>query len=262
MSNRSTQSTGTIPEEYDRRIGPVLFAEHAEIVARRVASFHPERVLETAAGTGIATRRLRDLLSESTELVATDVDPAMLAIARNKFEPRHKVQFQQVDATNLPYPDSSFDVVTCQFGVMFFADKDRSYREAQRVLRRGGRYVFSVWDSLQYNHPIRIIREIIVGLLPIDQAYDYSAIDPIKESLLSAGFGDIRIDIVSLQNSIPDPEDFAFGMVHARPMIAQAESRGVDTDQIVDAVAAALRKELSATGTLLTQSILFEATAQ
>jgi hypothetical protein len=122
--------------------------------------------------------------------------------------------------------------------------------------------VFSVWDSLQYNHPIRIIREIIAGLLPTDQAYDYFAIDPIKESLLGAGFADIRIDIVSLQSDIPDPQDFAFGMVHARPMLAQARSRGVDTDQIAEVVAAALRKELSATGRLLTQSILFEATAQ
>jgi SAM-dependent methyltransferase len=261
MSNRSTRSAGTIPEEYDRRIGPVLFADHAEIIARRVAAFHPERVLETAAGTGIATRRLRDLLPENTELIATDVDPATLAIARSKFGSRDEVQFQQADATNLPFPDSSFDLVTCQFGVMFFVDKDRSYREAQRVLRRGGRYVFSVWDSLQYNHPIRIIREIIVGLLPTDQAYDFFAIDPIKESLLRAGFADIRIDIVSIQSGIPDPEDFAYGMVHARPMLAQAQSRGVDTDQIADAVAAALRKGLSATGRLLTQSILFEATA-
>lgn len=263
MSNRSTRIVGTIPEEYDRSIGPVLFADHAKIVAQRVVSFQPERVLEIAAGTGILTRRLHDLLPESTELIATDVDPTMLAVARNKFGPHDKVQFQEVDATNLPYPASSFDVVTCQFGVMFFADKEQSYREAKRVLRRGGHYVFSVWDSLQYNHPVRIVREIITGLLPLGPAaYSYFAIDPIKESLLGAGFTDIRIDVVSLQIDIPDPEDFAFGMVHARPLIAEAQSRGVDTGQIADAVAAALRKELSATGRSLIQSILFEARAR
>ena len=71
----------------------------------------------------------------------------MLEIARAKFQPNEKVDFRPADATTLPFPDGSFDAVVCQFGVMFFPDKDKSYREIHRVLAPGGHYLFNVWDS-------------------------------------------------------------------------------------------------------------------
>ena len=79
-------------------------------------------VLELAAGTGIVTRRLRDLLPREARLVATDLKPPMLEVARGKFRPDETVEFQPADATALPFPNASFDSVVCQFGVMFFPD--------------------------------------------------------------------------------------------------------------------------------------------
>ncbi len=80
----------------------------------------------------------------------------MLEIARTKFRPDEAVDFQQADATVLPFTDASFDVVVCQFGVMFFPDKDKSYREAIRVLVPGGHYLFNVWDSHRHNPIARL----------------------------------------------------------------------------------------------------------
>ncbi len=62
MSSDATSFVGTIPAHYDRDLGPLIFADYAADTARRVAALGPTRVLETAAGTGIVTRRLRDLL--------------------------------------------------------------------------------------------------------------------------------------------------------------------------------------------------------
>jgi ubiquinone/menaquinone biosynthesis C-methylase UbiE len=116
-------------------------------MAQRAAVSAPSRVLELAAGTGIVTRQLRDQLPVGTHLTATDLNPPMLALARAKFQPGEQVDFRQVDATILPFPDGTFDAVVCQFGVMFFPDKDKSYREVHRVLALGGRYLFNVWDA-------------------------------------------------------------------------------------------------------------------
>ena len=85
----------------------------------------------------------------------------MLEIARQKFGAGEKVEFQPADATALPFDDGTFDTLVCQFGVMFFPDKDKSYREANRVLTSGGRYYFNVWDSFEFNPFARISHETI-----------------------------------------------------------------------------------------------------
>jgi SAM-dependent methyltransferase len=129
MSNDAS-FVGNIPEHYDRGLGPLIFVDYAADIARRVAACSPARVLETAAGTGIVTRQLRDLVPTGMRLTATDLNPPMLEVARAKFRLGEQVDFRPADATALPFPDGSFDVVVCQFGVMFFPEKDKSYRES------------------------------------------------------------------------------------------------------------------------------------
>jgi len=168
MSDNAASFVGSIPEHYDRDLGPVLFADYAEEMAKRIAALGPQRVLETSAGTGIVSRRLRDLLASSTRLTVTDLNPPMLDIARTKFRAGETVEFRPADATELPFPEQSFDAVVCQFGVMFFPDKEKSYREAYRVLRPGGRYLFSVWDAHRYNAYARLGHGLVTELFPAD----------------------------------------------------------------------------------------------
>ena len=116
----ASRFTGAIPEYYERALGPVIFADFADDIAHRAAASSPERVLETAAGTGIVTRHLRNLLPTGSWLTATDLNEAMLDIARAKFRPGEEVTFMPVDATELPFRQGAFDAVVCQYGVMFF----------------------------------------------------------------------------------------------------------------------------------------------
>src|SRR6516162_5500563 len=141
MSDEATRFGGGVPENYDRGLGPIFFADYADHTARLVAGYTPLRVLETGAGTGIVTRRLRDLLPATARLIATDLNPPMLEIARKKFRSDEPVEFRQADAMALPFADASFDAMVCQFSAQFFPDKEKSYREAYRVLAPGGRCI-------------------------------------------------------------------------------------------------------------------------
>ena len=159
MIDQAARFAGDIPANYDSGLGPHLFVDYAADLARRATAAKPGRVLELAAGTGIVTRMLRDALPDSTHLVASDLNPPMLEMARQKFSADEKVEFQPADATALPFADGAFDTLVCQFGVMFFPDKDKSYREAYRVLASGGRYHFNVWDSFEFNPFARIAHD-------------------------------------------------------------------------------------------------------
>jgi SAM-dependent methyltransferase len=266
MSNDAS-FVGNIPQHYDRELGPIIFIDYAADLARRAAACSPARVLETAAGTGIVTRQLRDLLPAGVRLTATDLNPPMLELARAKFRPDEDVDFRPADAAALTFPDDSFDAVVCQFGVMFFSDKDRSYREIHRVLAPGGRYLFSVWDAHRYNHFGSIVHEVVGSFFPADPPqfykvpFSYHQIDPIKESLIDAGFMDINIAVLRLEKEIPDAALFAQGIVYGNPLIDQIRSRGgVDPDRVVNAVAQTLRAEFgSDPGRMTLQAIIFSA---
>jgi ubiquinone/menaquinone biosynthesis C-methylase UbiE len=250
MSDRATEFIGDTPSFYDRGLGPVFFADFADDIARRVTASAPGRVLELAAGTGIVSRKLRDLLPPEAELTATDLNPPMLEVARGKFRPGERVAFRPADAGALPFPDGSFDAIACQFGVMFFPDKDEAYREAHRVLTPGGRYVFSVWDSHRHNPVGRLITEIVAGFFPVDPPqfyqvpFGYHRIDPIKDSLEAAGFSEIRIAVLRIDKRVADAAAFTRALVYGNPLIEQIRARGgVDPERVVDAFAKALPRE-------------------
>jgi SAM-dependent methyltransferase len=268
MSDNAASFTGSIPEDYDRGLGPVLFVDYAEDLARRVAALRPARVLETAAGTGIVTRRLRDLLPAEARLTATDLNPPMLAVARGKFGAAEQIAFQPADATALPFPDAAFDAVVCQFGVMFFPDKDAGFREARRVLAPGGRYLFNVWDALRHNPYGRIADEVAAMLFPADPPAFFSVphgthrIDPIREALQEAGFGRIRVDVVPREKAIPDVAAFARAVVFGTPFLALIRERGGEPGQVMEAVLRGFRQEFGPDpGRMTLQAIVVEAEA-
>jgi ubiquinone/menaquinone biosynthesis C-methylase UbiE len=267
MSDHAANFVGNIPEHYDRGLGPVIFVDFADEMARRATASAPQRVLETCAGTGIVTRRLRDLLPASAKLTATDLNPPMLEVARAKFGTGEAVEFQPADAMALPFPDRSFDAVVCQFGVMFFPDKAKSYAEAYRVLMPGGRYLFSVWDAHRHNPFSRLAHELVTELFPADPPqfyavpFSYHRLDPIKEAMAEAGFADLKITVLSRDQPIPNAAAFARGFVHGNPVSEQIRARGGDPERIVDALTEIYRREFGPDpGHMPLQAIVFEAT--
>lgn len=233
---------GNIPQFYDQGLGPVIFVDAAADMARRAAALQPRRVLETAAGTGIVSRALRDALPAEAHLTVTDLNPPMLDVAKRKFAVGEAVSFQPADATDLPFADDSFDVVVCQFGVMFYPDKDKGYREVLRVLAPGGHYLFSVWDSHRNNAYGRIAHETVGKFFPDDppqfQRVPFSyPFDPIKDSLVATGFSKIQAFVLTIEKEVADLDLFARGIVYGNPLYDQIRSRGkVDPEDVVAAL--------------------------
>ncbi len=151
MSLADKVFTGSIPELYDNYIVPLIFAGFADDLAGRVAHLSPASVPETAAGTGAVARALSPRIRQDAHYIVTDLNQPMLDWTRARQDEDKRITWRQADALALPFGDATFDVVCCQFGVMFFPDRIKGYREALRVLKPGGYFIFNVWDRIEEN---------------------------------------------------------------------------------------------------------------
>lgn len=247
MSDQHTAFIGSIPENYDRYLGPALFEPYAFDMAERLNVSEGASVLELACGTGIVTRRLRDRLPPGVRLIATDLNEAMIGYAARKFRPGEAVEWKQADATALPFADESFDAVVCQFGLMFVPDKERAIREAYRVLNLGGTFLFSTWDAIEQNDLAHIAHTTISTFFEHDPPDFYEVPfcfhDPevIRSLLMGTGFRDIKLSLLTLPSISPSASEAAKGLVEGNPVIVAINERSPsDVPRIVAAVAAAV----------------------
>src|SRR5262249_17433162 len=202
---------------------------------------------ELACGTGILTRKLRDHLPASVNLMATDLNQTMIDFARRKFRPDEAIEWQAADATNLPFTDASFDLVVCQFGLMFLPDKLAGMREAYRVLVPSGTFLFNVWDALEQNEISLIVQETMKRLFATNPPLFYETPfgfhdEKIIETMLKqTGFKEIELAVVQLTGRSPSATAAATGLVEGTPLIGQLKERdAASIPEIVKAVASAI----------------------
>jgi ubiquinone/menaquinone biosynthesis C-methylase UbiE len=247
MPQENTAFDHSTPTLYDRYMGPLLFEPYARLIGNRAALLQPTRILETAAGTGIVTRVLNEAVPEA-RIVATDLNPVMIDFAAQRVRSK-QVTFRYADAQDLPFPDESFDLVVCQFGVMFFPDKLRANREASRVLVSGGHYLLVSFDRLEFNLVPKIAGEAVGALFPEHppeymERGPFSYADPalIKHDLFAAGFADVQCETLALSSRISAVEA-AQGLVLGSPFRSEIERRDPSAlDRAVNAVTKALRR--------------------
>ena len=158
ISSSDRAFSGSVPEAYETLLVPLIFEPYATDLAERLNDFTEGTLLEIAAGTGVVTRQLAALLPSAVIITATDLSQDMIDRATHVGTAR-PITWQQADVMELPFPDDSFDVVVCQFGVMFFDPKSAAFAEMHRVLRPGGRLLFSVWLGLADNELAKVVSE-------------------------------------------------------------------------------------------------------
>ena len=241
--------TGSIPENYDQYLGPLLMSPFGRNLVNRIPTTGVKDVLELACGTGIVTKLLRERLPSDIRLVATDLSQGMLDFAKKKTYEK-SVEWKVADASALPFKDESFDVVVSQFGVMFFPEKAQSMQEIFRVLRPGGRVLFNVWDKIEHNDFAKIANNIIEKMFDSDPPpfykipfgfYDHLEI---RTLLRNAGFHDIALTTVELKVQA-DPLHAAKGFVEGNPIADEIKDRlSTDISEATGRVERAIASEL------------------
>ncbi len=238
---------GSIPENYDRHMVPLIFEQYAADIAQRAAALSPVAVLETAAGTGVVTRALAPRLSAGASYVVTDLNQPMVDYAASRQPPDPRTKWRQADALALPFEDATFDLVCCQFGAMFFPDRSAGYREARRVLKPGGRYLFNVWDRIEENIFADDVTNALARIFPNDPPrflartpHGYHDTALIRSELEEAGFSDVVIETRAEQSRASSPRVPAVAYCQGTLLRNEIEARGGQLDAVTDTATAAI----------------------
>jgi SAM-dependent methyltransferase len=241
--------TGSIPKLYEEYLVPLVFEPYAADLVNRVTSRRLARVLEVAAGTGVVTRKLASVLPENVAIVATDLNQAMLDLA-SEVGTKRPVEWRQADAMQLPFEDSVFDAVVCQFGVMFFPEKSKAFSEARRVLRPGGVLMFNVWDRIEENEFAYTVTKALESVFPKDPPrfmartpHGYHDLANIERDLKLGGFlASPHTRTIAARSKATSPRIPAIAYCQGTPLRNEIEARdksrlGEATDKAAEAIA-------------------------
>jgi ubiquinone/menaquinone biosynthesis C-methylase UbiE len=241
---------GSIPENYDRYMVPLIFESYARDMAVRAAALSPKAVLETAAGSGVVTRALAPKLSPDARYTVTDLNQPMLEYAATRQEQDDRITWRQADAQALPFEDAAFDLVCCQFGVMFFPERPSAYREARRLLKPGGCFLFNAWDRIEENVFADDVTNALAEFFPDDPPrfmartpHGYHDTALIRSDLAKAGFSNVTIETKAEESRAPSPRHPAIAYCQGTPLRNEIEARSAEKlEAATDHAAAAIAR--------------------
>jgi ubiquinone/menaquinone biosynthesis C-methylase UbiE len=243
------QFGAVVADQYEQLMVPMFFAPYARDLAERVAARSPKRVLELAAGTGAVTRELAAMLPPAATIVATDLHAAMIERAAAVITER-AITWQVADAQQLPFGDATFDVVACQFGVMFFPDRVKAYSEMRRVVRPGGAIVFSTWGSVADNDFDLAVDDTVTEIFAADPPnffarvpHGYFDAAAIIGDLAAAGLVAPQIDSVTRPTRAERADIPARALCAGTPLRNEIETRDPQAlDRVIAATAELIAK--------------------
>ena len=235
-----------MPDAYERFLAPAVFQPFAVDLAGRASAHAPRRVLELAAGTGVLTRVLLDAVA-SADVVATDLNEAMVDFGRQRAP---GAQWQQADAMALPFDAGEFDLIVCQFGVMFFPDRPAAFAEARRVLTTEGSLILNAWAAVD-EHAFQAA--LVAGLeraLPEDPPtfmvsvpHGCADVDRLVADLRAGGLACKTVASVRLEGRATSAADLAAGYCTGTPLRQAIEARA-DLEATITVVAREMEARL------------------
>ena len=174
-----------------------------------------ERVLDLGSGTGDPAISIGVALGGTGSITASDLTPDMLATARNRSVNvgLEVLDFAAADMSALTFADSSFDCITCRFGLMFPADRVAAAKEALRVLRPGGRVAYMVWGPYEENPPFFVIRRALAQALgqeegPVPHRHSLGSPGQLEKILDAAGFQHTEEREARYRRPVDDLDDY------------------------------------------------------
>jgi SAM-dependent methyltransferase len=248
--SRGWQLEENSAEAYERYLVPLFFAPGAEHLVELAMPGPGERVLDVACGTGIVARSAAPRVGTGGTVVGLDLNEGMLRVARKaSSEVRPPIEWRRGDATGLPFPDGTFDVVFCQQGLQFFPDQPAALREMYRVLVPNGRVALSVLRSIEHNPGYVALAEALERHVEVDAGammrspFTSLSTDGLRDLVAGAGFRDARILIGIGTVRYPSAEEFLRQEGVSSPL---AGLIGALSDDVREALIRDLREALRA----------------
>jgi ubiquinone/menaquinone biosynthesis C-methylase UbiE len=235
------QVAGSAPEVYERDLVLAVFAAWAPILVELAHPRPGERAVDVTCGTGIVARIAAARVGPRGAVVGVDLNPGMLSVARSAVSADSRssapLQWQEANADKLPFPDESFNIVYCQLGLQFFADRAGALREMRRVLGAEGRLALMVWRGIDESPGFAVLAEALArhvgqAAAAIMRApFGLSNADELATLVRGAGFRDVAIQQRGGTVRFPSVERFVLSYVAGSPLagpVSQAndEARG------------------------------------
>jgi SAM-dependent methyltransferase len=245
--------TGSMLACRDHYLAPSLLVPFADDMAHRLSRISLGPLLEIFAGTGVLTQAIASAISAGLTMIATD--PAADAVAYASTRPgMARVTWQQAGPAALPFPDTSFGIVTCQFGLVTMVDPVGAFLEARRVMKPAARLVFSVPASLRRNPVADCLQDAMEALFPADPPrflerilHGYANHEVIDDDLTQAGFTDAIYTPVELPYVAASAWDAAAGYCLGTGLRAEIEARAPgEAGRVTRDAAAVLQRRFGA----------------
>jgi SAM-dependent methyltransferase len=189
----------------DALVGPV-FTPWGEYLLDALKLTPGERLLDVATGPGTVARLASARLGLAGHVLATDLSPAMLAIAKAKgtVTDGSSIEYRLSPAAPLAAPGNSFDVACCQQGLQFFPDRHGALAEMRRALRPGGRLGLAVWASIEMCPPWAALRDAVGEVMGLEAAERFArgpwglhAPRALVDMVTAAGFAEVSVDEIT-----------------------------------------------------------------
>lgn len=245
---------GSAPENYERYFVPAIGEPMAHGLVAAAELQDGQRVLDVACGTGIVARLAAAQVGAEGTVAGVDVNPGMLAVAGAATPGELAIEWHRADAGDLPLPDRSFDVVLCQMGLQFVADKPAALREMRRVLDAGGRLALNVPGPTPA--PFARLADTLGDHLRPEVAGFVHAVfslhDPLElQHLVAAGgFEDVAVDRSTASLDLPPPREFLWQYVHSTPLAGPLAQAGAETRRSIEQEVAAAWEEFVEDGAM------------
>lgn len=234
---------------YERYMVPGLFAPWASHLVQAANPQPGEDVLDVACGTGIVARRIAPRVGSQGRVAGLDLDPDKIDVARLAAEREGlAIEWHTGPAEQLPFPDGNFDLVLCQFGLMFFADRHAALTEMHRVLRKDGRILVSVWQELERDPFYQVLDEVsrhYLGKSSVEAVFSLGDTHELRKLLTDAGFQKVEIEPVSITTRFSNPQEFLTWEIEVDPADAPA-LQGLDREA-QKAIFVAIHQEMQKT---------------
>jgi ubiquinone/menaquinone biosynthesis C-methylase UbiE len=234
--------SASAPENYEKYFVPAIAAPIAADLME-AASIQPgESVLDVACGTGVVTRLAAERVGGAGRVVGLDVSPAMLAVARSRAPRGTRTDWYETSAEAMPLADDGFDVVLCQMGLQFIADKPQALAQMRRVARPGGRVVLNLPGPAPafFSDFARALARHIDPKAArfVEIVFSLHDEEELRALMSAAGFEDVRIAKAGKTLRLPPPGEFVWQYVYSTPLKelvgrASETQRAALADQVV-----------------------------